>query len=70
MEEIKNDVRDDDCELSSISIITNADNATEENDDGWMYVVLGETGTGPSVVDLMTREDDRIPHLIWPTDSF
>ncbi|KAL9178863.1 hypothetical protein ACHAXT_011836 [Thalassiosira profunda] len=42
--------------------------ATEENDDGWMYVSFDDTG--PSVTELTTRGADPVPHLIWPTDSF
>jgi len=44
------------------------DNATEENDDGWMYVNFDEST--PSVLELTTRKIDPVPHLIWPTDAF
>jgi hypothetical protein len=42
------------------------DDATEENDDGWMYVNF-DISSSPTK---QTREHDRVPHLIWPTDSF
>jgi len=44
------------------------DGATEENDDGWMYVNFNESQ--PSVLELTTREINPVSHLIWPTDSF
>ena len=44
------------------------DSATDENDDGWMYLQIDHSQ--PSVVDLTTCDTDPIPHLIWPTDSF
>ena len=44
------------------------DSATDENDDGWMYLQIDHSQ--PSVVDLTTCYTDPIPHLIWPTDSF
>lgn len=44
------------------------DNATEENDDGWMYANFDEST--PSVLELTTRKIDPVPHLIWPTDAF
>ena len=53
---------------SSSSLFVMIEDATEENDDGWMYVNFDESR--PSLVDLITRAEDRIPHLIWPTDSF
>ena len=40
----------------------------EENDDGWMYVVFDRSA--PNVLELTLRENDPVPHLIWPTDSF
>jgi predicted GNAT family N-acyltransferase len=43
-------------------------NATEENDDGWMYVNFDASKS--NVLDLARREDGRIDHLVWPTDSF
>lgn len=46
------------------------DDATEENDDGWMYVNFDYSSSPTSIVDILTREHDRVPHLIWPTDSF
>lgn len=46
------------------------DNATEENDDGWMYVNFDYSSSPMSIVEILTREHDRVPHLIWPTDSF
>jgi len=42
--------------------------ATEENDDGWMYVNFGDSRS--DVLDLTTRKNDPISHVIWPTDSF
>ena len=44
--------------------------ATEENDDGWMYVNFDNSSSPTSIVDILTREHDHVPHLIWPTDSF
>jgi hypothetical protein len=44
------------------------DSATDENDDGWMYLQIDHAQ--PSVVDLTTCDTDPISHLIWPTDSF
>ena len=46
------------------------DGATEENDDGWMYVNFDNSSSPTSIVDILTREHDCVPHLIWPTDSF
>jgi predicted GNAT family N-acyltransferase len=68
LREMLEETTNDDHDLSSS--IVNVDNATEENDDGWMYVVFDESTAHASVVDLITRADGRIPHLIWPTDSF
>lgn len=50
------------------SSFLNVEQATEENDDGWMYVNFDESNT--SVLELTTRETDPVLHLIWPTDSF
>lgn len=46
------------------------DDATEENDDGWMYVNFENSSSPMNIVEILTREHDRVPHLIWPTDSF
>ena len=46
----------------------NMRNVKEENDDGWMYVMID--ATQPNVFALTTDARDPIPHLIWPTDSF
>jgi len=53
---------------SDAALFLNVDDATEENDDGWMYVNFNQLQ--PSVLELTEREIDPIPHLIWPTDSF
>mmetsp|Transcript_31640 Transcript_31640/g.66549 ORF Transcript_31640/g.66549 Transcript_31640/m.66549 type:complete len:408 (+) Transcript_31640:83-1306(+) len=50
------------------ALFLNIEKATEENDNGWMYVNFDESQQ--SVLELTTRETDPIPHLIWPTDSF
>lgn len=50
------------------ALFLNIEQATEENDDGWMYVNFDQSRQ--SVLELATREIDPIPHLIWPTDSF
>ena len=57
------------CAGSSINVaFWDMDNATEESDDGWMYVNFDDAR--PSVLELTTREVDPVPHFIWPTDSF
>ena len=58
------DSEKNDAELAFLDM----DNATEENDDGWMYANFYDAR--PSVLELTTREVDPIPHFIWPTDSF
>ena len=58
------DSENNDAELAFLDM----DNATEENDDGWMYANFYDAR--PSVLELTTREVDPIPHFIWPTDSF
>lgn len=40
------------------------DSLAEENDEGWMYRSLGDSGV--SVVQL----SQTLPHLLWPADSF
>jgi predicted GNAT family N-acyltransferase len=44
------------------------ENAVEENDDGWMYVNFDESK--PNVLEMTKRDDGKVGHLIWPTDSF
>ena len=51
--------------------------ATEENDHGWMYVNFNDKSSSvqsrkksSSVLELTTREENPVPHLIWPADSF
>ena len=48
----------------------NIKEATEENDNGWMYVNFNDDSSRQSVLELTTRESSPLPHLIWPTDSF
>ena len=72
-EERTNDIAVVDDEDSSSSSSSSAsfimiEDAMDENDDGWMYANFDESR--PSLVDLITRAEGRIPHLIWPTDSF
>jgi len=68
-----NDDEDGMIDDSTSSSFVNVEEAIEENDDGWMYANFGNESddTCPGVVDLITRaNEDRVPHLIWPTDSF
>ena len=72
-EERTNDVvvvadEDSSSSSSSSSSFIMIEDATDDNDDGWMYANFDESR--PSLVDLITRAEGRIPHLIWPTDSF
>ena len=55
-------------EESGHQLFLDAENAVEENDDGWMYVNFDETK--PNVLILTKQEDCKIDHLVWPTDSF
>lgn len=48
----------------------NIKEATEENDNGWMYVNFSDDSSRQSILELTTRESSPLPHLIWPTDSF
>ena len=46
---------------------------TEENDVGWMYKSLHESEVqgGDDLVDMQhIVEEMKVPHLIWPADSF
>ena len=46
---------------------------TEENDVGWMYKSLHESEVqgGDDLVDMQhILEEMKVPHLIWPADSF
>jgi hypothetical protein len=54
-------------EESMIALDSNlvvADSIREENDLGWMYVTLQD-----GVID-MVKINEKVPHLIWPSDSF
>jgi hypothetical protein len=62
----KDIVHDKQVDVSFMKI----DDATEENDDGWMYVNFDKSSSPTNIVDILTREHDRVIHLIWPTDSF
>ncbi len=43
----------------------------EENDSGWMYKSLQNACSDDEVVDMVKIvEEQNIPHLIWPADSF
>ena len=43
----------------------------EEDDPGWMYKILSEGGDAKSAYDMVSIvQQDGIPHLIWPSDSF
>jgi len=48
----------------------NIKEATEVNDNGWMYVNFNADSSRQSILELTTRDSSPIPHLIWPTDSF
>jgi predicted GNAT family N-acyltransferase len=61
---VLDDIKESEGDCSFMDVQT----ATEENDDGWMYVNFDATKS--NVLDLARREDDRIDHLVWPTDSF
>jgi len=64
-ESMKGETRaDGDCDYTFFD----AKDIVEENDDGWMYVVFDRSA--PNVLELTLRENDPVPHLIWPTDSF
>jgi len=41
-----------------------------DDDDGWMYVVFDESKEQTNVFDSTMRNEDPVPHLVWPTDSF
>ncbi len=43
----------------------------EENDPGWMYKNLQSTCTEDEIMDMVNIvEEQNVPHLIWPADSF
>mmetsp|Transcript_17180 Transcript_17180/g.35955 ORF Transcript_17180/g.35955 Transcript_17180/m.35955 type:complete len:418 (-) Transcript_17180:241-1494(-) len=46
------------------------DGAQVDDDDGWMYVVFDESKEQTNVFDSTMRNEDPVPHLVWPTDSF
>lgn len=74
LSEIKEEsIMNDDVKV--YSSFMNIQDATEENDDGWMYVNFDNsschTSPMPSILELLgIGEHDRVTHLIWPTDSF
>ena len=58
------DIRED----SRPQLFLDAENAVEENDNGWMYVNFDEAK--PNVLSLTKQAECKIYHLVWPTDSF
>lgn len=56
----------EECMIAGDSTLVVADSIREENDLGWMYVTLQNSGDS---VD-MVKVNETVPHLIWPSDSF
>ena len=69
-EEEEEEEEEEDNSVVSTPSFMNIKEATEENDNGWMYVNFNNDSSRQSILELTTRESSPIPHLIWPTDSF
>ncbi|KAL7548555.1 hypothetical protein ACHAWF_011842 [Thalassiosira exigua] len=68
LSEMRTEVADGEGGVEDATTFLDLSSAEEENDEGWMYLDLGDSRT--NVRDLTTRATDPVPHLIWPTDSF
>ena len=69
-EEEEEEEEEEDNSVVSTPSFMNIKEATEENDNGWMYVNFNTDSSRQSILELTTRDSSPIPHLIWPTDSF